>query len=519
MPYSSSGLYTLPSSYKATPDTTIFSSSQHNTPLEDIKEALNLSFLRDGRAPMTGQLTLFGNAVDPLHAVPKQQLDAIIKLFGSPFNSISAGPGARPDPHDSGGILTGVNTIAIGDSVLSSANNNATNSNFIGTYAGAFANNLYCVNGVGFRNLQELADGQYCDAFGTDIGLHLAFSRQFAALGAKAGLHKTDIRDSILAGSAGYAGGTLKSVIALGWNALDGGQPADHAAALLDPYDVENVIVMGNYAGRYLKMTGGVGGMFYGHNCASITTVTGQGNHAFARGGFAALTSGTYNTIGGDGSGGLTSTGHFNTSWGALAGPASGALSNTLNLGFNAQATESNQAQIGDGSLTKFKTYASILPNVTNVQNIGSATEVWNNVYAKSVLANNVAFPATAVLSADPTTFDRYKEDQWTPTVTSTGGVLGGYTSEGKYQILGNRLHYTVTIVITSVGTANGFLDITFPIISAGPIVAHGGNASTGLGVWGSAAPGSTAIRLYSSAAGSPFSGAHTIRFEGSYEI
>ncbi len=75
MPYNGSGVYSLPSGYLAVSGATILASRENSTN-EDIKDALNLAFLRDGRAPMSGNLTLVGNASSALHAVPKQQLDA-----------------------------------------------------------------------------------------------------------------------------------------------------------------------------------------------------------------------------------------------------------------------------------------------------------------------------------------------------------------------------------------------------------------------------------------------------------
>lgn len=56
MPFNASGIYSLPSSYLATPATTILSNQQHNTPFEDIQSALSQTLLRDGRAPVTGDL-------------------------------------------------------------------------------------------------------------------------------------------------------------------------------------------------------------------------------------------------------------------------------------------------------------------------------------------------------------------------------------------------------------------------------------------------------------------------------
>jgi hypothetical protein len=81
MAYNSGGVYTLPSSYLGVNGQVIQPNENHNSPFEDVAAALNLCVLRDGRAPMSAALTLSGDATLPLHAVPKQQLDALISAI------------------------------------------------------------------------------------------------------------------------------------------------------------------------------------------------------------------------------------------------------------------------------------------------------------------------------------------------------------------------------------------------------------------------------------------------------
>ena len=75
MPFNSSGVYSLPAGSKAIAGQQIID-TQHNVPLEDIRDALSTVLVRDGRAPMTGPLILSGDATLALHALPKQQFDA-----------------------------------------------------------------------------------------------------------------------------------------------------------------------------------------------------------------------------------------------------------------------------------------------------------------------------------------------------------------------------------------------------------------------------------------------------------
>ncbi|WP_062141775.1 hypothetical protein [Acetobacter cerevisiae] len=62
MPYDTNGNYSLPTIYYAISGTVI-NPSQHNTPFEDVQAALNRPLLRDGTAPMTGNLNANGNKI------------------------------------------------------------------------------------------------------------------------------------------------------------------------------------------------------------------------------------------------------------------------------------------------------------------------------------------------------------------------------------------------------------------------------------------------------------------------
>lgn len=65
MPRNASGNFSLPPVYRATPGTTI-RSDQHNTPMEDIAQALTDSLPRNGSAPMTGNLPMGGRRITGL---------------------------------------------------------------------------------------------------------------------------------------------------------------------------------------------------------------------------------------------------------------------------------------------------------------------------------------------------------------------------------------------------------------------------------------------------------------------
>lgn len=91
MPFDSNGNYTLPTSYFVENGDTVLP-IQHNPPFEDVAQALSASLLRDGRAPMSGDLKMGGKKIINLadasamtDAVTKQQLDAVKALQADPW--------------------------------------------------------------------------------------------------------------------------------------------------------------------------------------------------------------------------------------------------------------------------------------------------------------------------------------------------------------------------------------------------------------------------------------------------
>ncbi|MBA4774295.1 MAG: hypothetical protein H2044_01395 [Rhizobiales bacterium] len=91
MPFDSNGNYTLPTSYFVENGDTVLP-IQHNPPFEDVAQALSLALLRDGRSPMTGDLSMGSKKIINLadasamtDAVTKQQLDAVKALQDDPW--------------------------------------------------------------------------------------------------------------------------------------------------------------------------------------------------------------------------------------------------------------------------------------------------------------------------------------------------------------------------------------------------------------------------------------------------
>lgn len=81
MPRDGAGIYSLPVNYIAVTGNTI-EATQHNSPLEDIRDALTASLARNGAAPMTGALnmgsfkvTALANGTAVTDGINKRQLD------------------------------------------------------------------------------------------------------------------------------------------------------------------------------------------------------------------------------------------------------------------------------------------------------------------------------------------------------------------------------------------------------------------------------------------------------------
>ena len=101
-----------------------------------------------------------------------------------------------------------------------------------------------------------------------------------------------------------------------------------------------------------------------------------------------------------------------------------------------------------------------------------------------STSGSGITFPATQSASSDANTLDDYEEGTWSPTVTSSGGSITSYTSDGTYTKIGRLVLITARVGLTNVGTASGNLNITnFPFTSAGtsmqmPMTVREGNVT-----------------------------------------
>lgn len=90
------------------------------------------------------------------------------------------------------------------------------------------------------------------------------------------------------------------------------------------------------------------------------------------------------------------------------------------------------------------------------LESIGSGR--FATVFAKTLDADGLQFPATQVPSADANRLDDYEEGSWTPNLLFGGASTGiTYTTRiGTYTKIGNLVHVEVDITLSSKGSATG---------------------------------------------------------------
>jgi hypothetical protein len=122
----------------------------------------------------------------------------------------------------------------------------------------------------------------------------------------------------------------------------------------------------------------------------------------------------------------------------------------------------------GSGTITGVSSLATALVNpvVTTTMGVGNATPAASGA--------GITFPAAVSASSDANTLDDYEEGTWTPTVTSVSGSITAYTATGAYTRIGRMVQVSITIVVTTVGTASG------GAVTSLPFALGSGTAMTG---------------------------------------
>lgn len=97
-----------------------------------------------------------------------------------------------------------------------------------------------------------------------------------------------------------------------------------------------------------------------------------------------------------------------------------------------------------------------------------------------NLTGGQIAFPATAVPSADANTLDDYEEGTYTPVLTPAGGTITMTENTGRYTKTGNVVSITCFLNISSVSSPTGSLTITGLPFTNGP----GSTSRVGLNIF-----------------------------------
>ena len=98
-------------------------------------------------------------------------------------------------------------------------------------------------------------------------------------------------------------------------------------------------------------------------------------------------------------------------------------------------------------------------------------TSFYTLIAAMRLAAGQIAFPATAVPSADPNTLDDYEEGTWTP---SLGGDATYTAQSGLYTKIGNAVLISGRIAVNVIGTGNTDHIINLPFTNNNTVLSPG---------------------------------------------
>ena len=133
--------------------------------------------------------------------------------------------------------------------------------------------------------------------------------------------------------------------------------------------------------------------------------------------------------------------------------------------------------------------------------------------------AGQIKFPATQNASTDVNTLDDYEE--YPPTSATPVGGSGSFTTVAglvSYTKTGNRVDYTVTVTITTNGTAATYVEVPLPFTAAEASAGAGINTTTAV-VLGVIVTANGKLRMYSAAGGYPGADATTLVASGTCRV
>lgn len=162
------------------------------------------------------------------------------------------------------------------------------------------------------------------------------------------------------------------------------------------------------------------------------------------------------------------STGSFTV--GISNGATTSGQTKTINIGRNGVSGSTTAITYGSTFGTTHTFEGAVvfngLPKANTTFGVGNA--------APAASGAGITFPATQAASTDPNTLDDYEEGTWSPTITaSTGTITTLGTVLGNYTKIGRKVTASVTVAITTNGSAAGHIIATLPF-TAGSVTCVG---------------------------------------------
>ena len=116
-------------------------------------------------------------------------------------------------------------------------------------------------------------------------------------------------------------------------------------------------------------------------------------------------------------------------------------------------------------------------PSFASTIGVGGATA--------SASGSGISFPATQSASSDANTLDDYEEGTFSPAPTPSTGSFTSVSSSGRYTKIGRQVTVSVSISITTVGTASGTINFTIPFSTDGNIYVGEAIETAAVGITG----------------------------------
>ena len=109
-------------------------------------------------------------------------------------------------------------------------------------------------------------------------------------------------------------------------------------------------------------------------------------------------------------------------------------------------------------------TASSIVPTTDRINNLGSATNSWNNIYT-----NGLSF------DDGTNTINRFiQKTAYTPVIGSANSNTITYSiNEGFYSVFSKQVFYSTNIIISSKGSASGIFNISLPPVPYSPQISN----------------------------------------------